>query len=186
MIRAGTARIGIGSMIYMDLTGFRHVGIPSVQLIPVAAPNHPLASANLAARPRPRDFLQLVLSEQPVGEGRDFGVVSLNTWRVGDLNAKHRLIVGGIGWGSMPEPVVRADIEAGRLVRLSLRDWLAGEYPMKVVHKADTPPGPAGRWLIERLMTLSDGNKSPLGREATKPAKARGHRGSGKVHSRIK
>ena len=55
----------------------------------------------------------------------------------------------------MPEPIVRADIEAGRLVRLSLRDWLLAEYPMKVVHKADTPPGPAGRWLIKRLVTLS-------------------------------
>jgi hypothetical protein len=95
------------------------------------------------------------------------------------LNAKHRLIVGGIGWGSMPEPVVRADIEAGRLVRLSLRDWLLAKYPMKVVHKADTPPGPAGRWLIERLMTLSDGDESRIDREVTKPAKAQRHRGQG-------
>jgi DNA-binding transcriptional LysR family regulator len=186
VIRSGTARLGIGSMIHMDLTGFLHVGIPGVKLIPVAAPNHPLASANVAAQPRARDFVQIVLSEQPVGEGRDFGVVSLDTWRVGDLNAKHRLIVGGIGWGSMPEPVVRADIEAGRLVRLSLRDWRAGEYPMNVVHKADTPPGPAGRWLIERLITLSDGNKSPIDREATKPAKAQRHRGSSKARSRLK
>jgi DNA-binding transcriptional LysR family regulator len=186
VIRSGTARIGIGSEIHMDLTGFRHVDIPGVQLIPVAAPGHPLASANVAARPRARDFVQLVLSEQPVGEGRDFGVVSLDTWRIGDLNAKHRLIVGGIGWGSMPEPVVRADIEAGRLVRLSLRDWLLAEYPMKVVHKADTPPGPAGRWLIERLMTLSDGDESRIDREATKPAKAQRHRGSRRARSRLK
>jgi DNA-binding transcriptional LysR family regulator len=83
----------------MDLTGFRHVRIAGVQLIPVAAPSHPLASANIAAQPRARDFVQLVLSEEPVGEGRDFGVVSLNTWRVGDLNAKHRLVVGGVGLG---------------------------------------------------------------------------------------
>jgi len=186
VIRSGTARIGIGSPIHMDLTGFRHVGIPGVQLIPVAAPSHPLASANVAARARARDFVQLVLSEQPVGEGRDFGVVSLDTWRVGDLNTKHRLIIGGIGWGSMPEPVVRADIEAGKLVRLSLRDWRAGEYSMSVVHMADTPPGPAGRWLIERLMTLSDGDESPIDREATKPAKARRHRGSRRARSRSK
>jgi hypothetical protein len=57
---------------------------------------------------------------------------------------------------------------------------------MKVVHKADTPPGPAGRWLIERLMTSSDGNESPIDREAIKPAKAPRHRGSSKARSRIK
>jgi hypothetical protein len=48
--------------------------------------------------------------------------------------------------------MVRADIEAGRLVRLDLRDWRGGLYMMQVVHKTETPPGPAGRWLIERLV----------------------------------
>jgi hypothetical protein len=27
---------------------------------------------------------------------------------------------------------------------------------MQVIHKTATPPGPAGRWLIEKLVTLSD------------------------------
>ena len=31
---------------------------------------------------------------------------------------KHKLLLGGLGWGGMPEPMVRADIESGRLVRL--------------------------------------------------------------------
>jgi DNA-binding transcriptional LysR family regulator len=57
----------------------------------------------------------------------------------------------------MPEPIVRADIESGRLVRLNLPDWRGGEYAMQAIHMTDTPPGPAGRWLIERLATLTDG-----------------------------
>jgi DNA-binding transcriptional LysR family regulator len=186
VIRSGAARIGIGGVFHMDLTGFRHIDIAGVQMIPVAAPGHPLALACLAAQPRARDFVQIVLSEQPWGESRDYAVVSLNTWRVGDLTAKHRLILGGIGWGGLPEPMVRADIESGKLVRLSLIDWRGGEYFMKVVHQADSPPGPAGRWLIERLMTLSDGDESPLDRETTKPAKAQRHRGSRGARSRIK
>jgi hypothetical protein len=32
----------------------------------------------------------------------------------------------------MPEPIVRADIEAGRLVRLNLREWRGGEYTMLI------------------------------------------------------
>jgi DNA-binding transcriptional LysR family regulator len=51
----------------------------------------------------------------------------------------------------MPEPMVRADIEAGRLVELELPDYRGGDYPLQVVHRIETPPGPAGRWLIERL-----------------------------------
>ena len=56
----------------------------------------------------------------------------------------------------MPEPIVRADIESGRLVRLNLPSWRGGEYMLQIIHKTDTPPGPAGRWLIEKLVTLSD------------------------------
>ena len=166
VIRSGVAGIGIGSMLHMDMTGFRHIGIKGVQIIPVATPGHPLAQAKGAPPPQARDFVQLVLSEQPARESRDFGVVSLNTWRIGDLAAKHKLLLAGIGWGGMPEPIVRADIKAGRLVRLDLPDWRGGEHNLQAIHKTDTPPGPAGRWLIERLVTLSDGAEAAVAQVA--------------------
>ena len=42
---------------------------------------------------------------------------------------------------------------------------------MQAVHKTDTPPGPAGRWLIERLVTLSDAAEAPI-QETAKLTKA--------------
>lgn len=155
-LRDDHARIGVGSQLHMTMTGFRRVDIEAVRLIPVAAPGHPLARVTKAAPREASDFIQLILSERPAADGRDFGVVSLNSWRIGDLAAKHALLLAGLGWGGMPEPVVRADIEAGRLVRLNLRNWRGGEYNLQAVHKVDTPPGPAGRWLIDRLVALSD------------------------------
>lgn len=88
--------------------------------------------------------------------------MSLNSWRIGDLAVKHALLLAGLGWGGMPEPSVRADIAAGRLVKLDLRNWRGGEYGLVVVHKIDTPPGPAGRWLIDRLATLTDTREPAL------------------------
>ncbi|MDB5600717.1 MAG: DNA-binding transcriptional regulator, LysR family [Xanthobacteraceae bacterium] len=151
-IRNGDAGIGVGGFLHMDSTGLQRIQIGGVLLIPVAAPNHPLALVGGTSSSRSRDHVQLVLSDRPAAEGRDYGVVSLATWRVGDLTLKHKLLLGGIGWGGMPEPMVRDDIESGRLVRLDLPDWRGGEYAMQVAHKTETPPGPAGRWLIERLM----------------------------------
>jgi len=177
VVRSGHARIGVGSLLHMDMTGFRRIDIEGVQIIPVAAPNHPLAQASEAASPEARDFVQLVLSEQPAGESRDFGVVSLNTWRIGDQAARHKLLLAGLGWAGMPEPTVRADIESGRLVRLNLRDWRGGGYTMQAIHMTDTPPGPAGRWLIEKLATLSDGVGAPI-LESKKPIKGKGRRQS--------
>jgi DNA-binding transcriptional LysR family regulator len=176
-VRNGHARIGVGSELHMDITGFRRFDIKGVQLIPVAAPSHPLAKAGEAAPPPARDFLQLVLSEQLGAESRDYGVVSLHTWRIGDLSARHKLLLAGLGWSGMPEPIVRADIESGRLVRLNLPDWRGGEYALQAVHMTDTPPGPAGRWLIGRLATLSDGVEAPT-QEIAGPITGKGRRQS--------
>ena len=67
----------------------------SVKLLAVAAPDHPLAcvqgpvSAVMA-----RDHIQLVLTDRSsLTEGRDFGVMSVKTWRLADLGAKHALLL---------------------------------------------------------------------------------------------
>jgi DNA-binding transcriptional LysR family regulator len=161
-VRDGHVRIGVGSQRHMTMTGFHRTDIVPVRLIPVAAPSHPLAKASKARPLEASDYIQIILSERPASDGQDFGVVGLNSWRVGDLAAKHALLLAGLGWGGMPEPNVRADIQAGRLAELNLRNWRGDEYSLQAVHKVDTPPGPAGRWLIERLVTLTDDAETPL------------------------
>jgi DNA-binding transcriptional LysR family regulator len=173
VVRSGLACIGVGSPLHMDLTGFRVIDIEGVLLIPVAAPNHPLARVDEVGPPRVSDFIQLILSEKPGGASRDDGISSLCTWRIGDQAARHKLLLAGLGWCGMPEPIVRQDIQAGRLVHLKLRDWRGGVYHMKAMYKIDTPPGPAGRWLIERLTTLSDANEAPINK-SVKQTKSKG------------
>ncbi|SQC91330.1 Uncharacterised protein [Cedecea neteri] len=48
------------------------------------------------------------------------------------------------------------DIREGRLVRLNIEDVPPGglALPMFGVYPIASPPGPAGRWLIERLKNL--------------------------------
>lgn len=64
---------------------------------------------------------------------------------------KHALLVAGIGWGSMPEPQVRADLAAGRLRRLELPEWNSSFYAMQAIYRTEMPPGPAATWLIEHF-----------------------------------
>jgi len=70
-----------------------------------------------------------------------------------DLFAKHAFLLNGLGWGGMPLHVVERDISEGRLVELSIEDVTSGGLimPMSAVYPTSAPPGPAGRWLIERL-----------------------------------
>jgi DNA-binding transcriptional LysR family regulator len=149
----GTCQVGVSGWTGVRDDGLVRQRIGAVRLIPVAAPGHPLAHA---ATPIPsavtREQVQLVLSDRTaLTEGQDFGVLALRTWRLGDLGAKHALLLAGLGWGNMPEHIVRADLDAGRLVVLALAEAPEHQYPISLVHRADAPPGPAGTWLAERL-----------------------------------
>jgi hypothetical protein len=68
-----------------------------------------------------------------------------------------------------------ADIESGKLLRLELPEWRGGEYTLQAIHKIDAPPGPAGWWLIERLVTPSDESDMPA-QEIAKPVEGKGYR----------
>lgn len=131
--------------------GIERIRIGGVRLIPVASPSHPLAQGvNLPGAGR--DHIQLVLTDRSnLTEGQDFAVLSPQTWRLADLGSKHMLLKAGIGWGNMPEPLVRDDIQAGRLVHLQIPEGISGNYPMHAIYRTDAPPGPAGAWLIGRL-----------------------------------
>jgi DNA-binding transcriptional LysR family regulator len=132
------------------------IAIGSTLLIPVAAPSHPLAQG---ANPpgAGRSHTQLVLTDRSkLTEGRDFAVASAHTWRLGDLGAKHILLKEGLGWGNMPEPMVREDLAAGRLKRLDMPELVEAHYPLHAIYRGDTPPGPATGFLIERLRGQSN------------------------------
>jgi DNA-binding transcriptional LysR family regulator len=145
------ATIGVaGPLVTID--GIEKISIGSVHMIPVAAPGHPLASAEENQPGAGREHVQLVLTDRSeFTKGRDMAVVGTSTWRLADLSSKYMLLKAGIGWGNMPEPMIRDDLLAGRLVYLDMPDSIEGYYVLDAIYRTDTPPGPAGRWLIERF-----------------------------------
>ncbi len=153
LVLEGACGLGISGPMGIRTGGLERRLIGHIELVPVVAPGHPLA---LLAPPLPdaafQDHTQLVLSDRsPLTEGQDFGVLSLRTWRLGDLGAKHALLRAGLGWGNMPEAMVRDDLAAGRLVRLLPAAGPAERFPLLLIHRTAAPPGPAAHWLAERL-----------------------------------
>jgi DNA-binding transcriptional LysR family regulator len=151
LVHSGTADIGISGE-EATLPGIERVKAGSVELIPVAAPSHPLATGSPHPPGAARNFIQLVLTDRSsLTKGRDFSVIAVRTWRLADLSAKHALLLAGIGWGHMPEPMVRDDLAAGRLKRVRLSERSGGFYTFDAIYRADTPPGPAGAWMIQHF-----------------------------------
>jgi DNA-binding transcriptional LysR family regulator len=147
----GSLPIAPGSMTLERLQG--------VEMIMVAAREHPLAAIQgVVPKPELAKHVQLVLTDRSdLTAGREFGVMSPLTWRLGDLFAKHAFLLKGLGWGGMPVHAVKQDLLAGRLAKLSIQDLPedAMILPMSAVYLTAKPPGPAGRWLIERLKQCS-------------------------------
>lgn len=148
----------VGSLPLMppSLASERLAGVP---MIMVAAPEHQLASVpGVISRTEIAKHTQLVLTDRSLlSEGKEFFVLSQSTWRLADLFVKRAFLVAGLGWGGMPRHAVEADIESGRLSVLSIEDLPPDGLirPMSAAYPAATPPGPAGRWFIDRLKQCS-------------------------------
>jgi DNA-binding transcriptional LysR family regulator len=154
LVQAGIAGIGVGGVLHTTMPGIEQFGVGDVELIPVAAPQHPLARNPPKLPGQARQHRQLILTVRPsFTEGQDIGVLGAETWRLADLGAKHALLLAGSGWGLMPEPVVRDDLASARLVRLDLPEVRGGIYPLQAIYRTDSPPGPAAAWMIQRFVS---------------------------------
>lgn len=155
----GTCSFGVMGSLPDVPDRFRAERLLAVPLVTVAAPCHPLAAAGAAlCREELVRHTQLVLTDRSdLTRGREFGVLSPHTWRLADLGSKHAFLRAGLGWGNMPLDMVQEDLARGTLVRLLTQD--APErpvIPMLAVYPEERPPGPAGRWLMDRLKNVSD------------------------------
>ena len=152
LVRNGMAMVGVGGGVLATEPDLELIHVGEVEMIPVAAPHHPLALARPVAPGAARRHRQLILTVRtPFSEGPDVGVFAADGWRMADLGAKHALLLAGVGWGNMPEPNIREDLAAGRLVRLELPEVRSGAYSFQAMYRTDTPPGPAAAWLIQHF-----------------------------------
>ena len=141
------ASLGIAGPSIVALAGLTREVVGSIELVPVAAPTHPLARAGVAPGESAR-HLQLVLTDRsPLSEGEEFSVISPHSWRLADLGAKHALLREGIGWGNMPRHAIAADLAAGTLVELDLPERPGLDYQLNALWRSDCPPGPAACWM---------------------------------------
>lgn len=148
-----------------------HIAFEALSCVPfiaVVAPTHPLAKSAYAGEPLSAamlaDHLQIVQEDPtPLSEGRDFGVLSPGTWRVSGQDTKQALILAGLGWGRLPSWAVERDLAEGRLVRVPSAEFgPQGETLERgyLMHRADTPLGPAARSFRQALLRLT-GNTMP-------------------------
>jgi DNA-binding transcriptional LysR family regulator len=164
MVVSGKAVIGISGPLALGVDGIECAPAGLVPMVPVAAPGHPLGSMERIPLGAARGHTQLVLTDRSQAtEGRDFSVISLHTWRLADLGAKHALLREGVGWGNMPLPMVESDLVSGALKQLMIPDHPGGIYRFSGIWRRDMPPGPAAAWLLDQFVRLGAADREVPG-----------------------
>ncbi len=147
LVLKGEAALGVAGPLAAEQPGVDRHWLGEVELLPVAAPGHPLARGGAIS-----DQVQLVLSDRSaLSSGKEFSVISPRTWRLGDLGAKHELLRQALGWGNMPHWMVAEDLASQRLVQLDLPEAPGGPYPLFAIRRTDRNLGPATQWLADHL-----------------------------------
>ncbi len=155
-VLAGAATLGVVSQAGIA-PGLERTPLASIRMIPLVGPKHPLAAIKgKIPQARLAEAVQIVLSERSDSGVSDQGVLSPRTWRVADLHTKHAMMRSNLGWGNLPEHLVKGDVRAGRLVVIRPEVAAPNEnvLPLYLVHRAETTFGPAHRWIEAELALL--------------------------------
>lgn len=158
LVLDGTCTIGLLGLVFSEIALLKRFPLLTIDLIPVVAPNHPLAALEGPIDTHIlHEHVQLVLTDRSsLSSGRDYGVLSGRAWRLADLGAKHSMLLAGLGWGNMPFHLVQNDVAQGRLkvIQPIEFDSRFAQFVMCGAYLADHRLGPAGQWMIEHLSAV--------------------------------
>jgi DNA-binding transcriptional LysR family regulator len=153
-VRNGSAALALCALLPAMSQDMQAYPLTTVRMVPVVAPSHPLASAQM---PLSREMLsahvQLILTDPAQAGGPSFSIVSQRVWRFVDIGRRLEFLLAGFGWCNMPLHMVDPHLRAGRLIRMNIEDTtvLPDELPLYAAHRRDLPLGRAAQWLLAEL-----------------------------------
>ena len=174
-VRAGDADIAISGPLGVEGLDQRLIG--AVQMIPVAAPHHPLAAQGIPGQSHLESHVHLLLTHG-AGSGADpsEGFASPRRWALGDARTRLAFLRAGLGWARLPDHEAEPEIAAGRLapIDMSLAQVQQDRVPICVATTRAARLGAAGRWVYDHVRMEAIGGQ----REATLlPSSRRGTSG---------
>lgn len=139
-----------------DATGLLEAEpLPPFEMVLLARPDHRLLGL---PRPRREDLLgevEIVVKDSSsrfAEEPRESWFGSAHVLYLSDFHAKRLALLEGLGFGWMPEHLIREELDAGQLVPIEVVEGHRWTYHPKLARRADRPLGPAGRLLRDLLV----------------------------------
>lgn len=183
-VSSGRAMLGITGL--PDLpSSFVVVPCGPTAMAKVVGPRHPLAKRRGSVPDAElKKHLQLVaMDTSELTKNLQLNVLSPRTWRIGDTMIRYQMALAGVGWTHFARAWVAADIATSRLIELRTeKNVPTPSFALRAFYRIAEPPGPAGRWFLERLSdassaTLPSRISSPS-TSAARPSADRARRGA--------
>jgi DNA-binding transcriptional LysR family regulator len=165
----GRCAIGVVGAWALAPPQLTHEPLLTIRVPTVVSPEHPLATRRGRIPMTVLAEYVRILHLDPSDLSVVYGAVHVTyprVWRLSHLGAKLAFLRAGFGFGGMPLHAIEADLANGALVEITPEGAPFGGHVMEMgaVYRTDSPPGPAGRWFIDRLKQEHASLKQPPSR----------------------
>ncbi len=154
----GDVEVAISTLDGVPLDRVEFVPVLPVMMIPVSHPDFvPARDDRMKTDAEMQTHIQVVVADSARGDRQDRGIVPGGLrWTVSDFATKKEILLANMGWGGMPEHMIRQELEAGTLVPLRAE----GYPPTQILHYAmrrrDVTHGTVAQAIWDRFRQAGD------------------------------
>ena len=116
----------------------------TVTIIPVAHPEfEPACSNDMKTINEMQSYIQVIVagsSSPAFSQSRDLLPGGLR-WTVSDFSSKKEILLAKIGWGGMPEHLIKEELKRGELIALNVEGYPPRHSQLYQIRRRDQQPG---------------------------------------------
>lgn len=130
--------------------------VGSVTIRPVARPDFPAAQqSGVRSQTEMQTYVQVVVAGTggPNFEQSRDVLSGGRRWTVSDFATKKSVIMAGLGWGGLPEHMMKSELESGKLVAIGVEGFPPRHTEIFAIRRRDQP---MGRVLSDIWMALQE------------------------------
>lgn len=134
-----------------DFSQFDAFVVFKTQMIPICTPElYKIVNKNMNLLIK---YPQVIVTDSGPDKDKNFGVVDgARKWVVSDVNTKKKIISKGFGWGSLPEFMIKEELQNKELVTLDFNHFTPAELNIYIAKKRNKALGPISQKLWEQFM----------------------------------
>lgn len=152
----GDIQIGIMNVniLESDMELFDHYPLAISEMIPVISSSH---SQGIVSNVEELKLIpQVIIESTGSDKSKSYGILEGGRkWTVNDILTKKEIIIAGLGWGGLPDHMIREQLDSGELLPINLGQIKSRKGMISVLRKKNSAFGPVAKELWEKFKSIS-------------------------------